>query len=182
LNQKNNVHVSGIVKGEQALTPKESQLEVSIKGLIITIKIETALWEKFKQSYPEHDSVTFSGQLQWFREGYVVKANAVSCFHNVLKDVMDDSICQFYGKVTMEKKFDFNTNSLLLKRMVFETEDPSPVKFEGVALRGISPYFDNVQEGETLVIKANLVSDKNGRPAYWRIKNRPELITSDHYH
>ena len=177
MNQKNNVHVSGVVLGEQALTPKESQLEVSIKeGLILTVKIENALWEKFKQSHPEHDGVTFSGQLQWFRDGYVIKANAVSCFYNVLKDVMDDSVCQFHGKVRLQRKFNFNTNSLYLKRMIFETDDAFPVKFEGVALRGISPYFDDISEGEDLIIKANLVSDKNGRPPYWRIKNQPEIL------
>jgi len=177
VNQKNNVHVSGIVMEEEALTSKESQLRVGIKDdLNLTVKIENVLWEKFKQSHPEHDGVTFSGQLQWFREGYVIKANAVTCFYNVLKDVMDDSVCQFYGKVTLQRKFDFNTNHLYLKRMVFETDNPSPVKFEGVALRGISPYFDDIQEGENLIIKANLVSDKNGRPPYWRIKSQPELL------
>lgn len=178
---KNNVHVSGIVLNEEIITSSEIKIVIGIEeALTFPVVIQKKSWEKFKKIYPECKSVTFFGQLRTFRKStgsieYSIEASSVSCFHNILQDsLLNESGSQFHGIVTLQKKFDFEPESkLFLKRMVFKTDD-RPVYLEATALRSIAPYFEDINEGEKMILRANYMFD-NHQP-YWRIKHRPVLI------
>ena len=150
--------------------------------LPIPVLVEKGQWEKFKSDFPaKYKSVTISGQLQTYRdeEGthYAIKAGerAINCFHNILHQTLDESESQFHGVVKLERKFDFDTSSnLYLKRLLFRTNSAHPVFFEAMALRGAAPFFDNINEGDCLYLRANYVLDKSGNPPYWRIKHKPQ--------
>lgn len=179
--QKNNVHVSGILSKER-VNDKEVSLEISICNTQIKSVIERCIWEKYKDQFPnEYQSLTISGVLQSERndEGrlkYIIKAANIGHFHNVLVEELDERSSQFCGLVKLKKKFDFDTSSkLLLKRLLFETISSEKQVLEAVALRGIVPYFDNIQEGSVLMLKADYVADKNGNQ-YWRVNHIPEFI------
>ena len=180
MEKMNNVHVSGNVLAEKVLNSK-SQLEVGIETgnnvIPITAIVKNAQWEKFKKDYPDrHNAVTISGQLQILRDGYVVQADSITCFHNILQDELNESGCQFHGRVRLKKKFDFDTKSnLFLKRLILETDSAQPVRIEAMALRGAASSFEEIEEGQELFVKANLVMDNQGdHPPYWRIDHQPE--------
>lgn len=187
---KNNVRVSGQLVKEESINERIDIVRLIVgietKGIILPVPvlIDTEQWETFKEDFPDkYYSVKVSGQLKAFRtqEGtqYIIKAGekSISCFHNVLHSSLDESESQFFGVVTLKKKFDFDTNTkLYLKRMLFETDTRHPTVFEAMALRSSAPYFDNINEGDQLLLRANFVLDKNGNPPYWRIKHRPEIL------
>ena len=189
---KNNVHVSGNVLGERYLKNNTVQITVGIQNekfsLPINVLAPAETWKKFKAEFPENsDSVTISGKLLTKRSQvdgalkYLIKANSITCFHNILQDSLDESETAFHGLVRLKKKIKFDNNSnLYLNRMVFEIVDndliKQPVIFEARALRGAAPYFDNIQEGEELVLRANYVKDRSDNPPYWKIKHRPEQV------
>lgn len=186
---KNNVHVSGLVISERVIDTKTVKVTVGINAndtvLPVVTIVDDLAWEKFKDSFPNtYTSVTISGQLQSVRDDqgatlYSIRANSISCFHNVLAETLDETVSQFHGVVILKRKFDFDTASkLYLKRMLFETIHPErPAVFEAMALRGAAPYFDSFKEGEKMVLKANYVIDKSGKPPYWRIKHQPESLS-----
>lgn len=182
---KNNVHVSGQLIEERTLSPSTVQILIGVKQangeVPFNVVIDQEQWKKFKNDFPgKYNSVTVSGQLQAHRDtngmNYSIKAGngSITRFHNILQDY--ESVSQFYGPVILEKKFDFDTTSnLYLRRMVFKTCTNHPVYFEAMALRGAVPYFDDINEGDRLILKANFVKDANGKPPYWRIKRKPQV-------
>lgn len=184
---RNNVHVSGKVLAEERFLQGFYHVTIGINSsnslLTVIVQIDAPQWEQFKQEFPDKcNSVTISGRLRTLRIGdniqYIIQAgkNSISCFHNFFDD---ESGSQFYGLVKLRKKFDFDTKSkMYLKRLVFEICDSTTrnVYFEAIALRGTAPYFDNIEEGEIMFLKASFVIDENGNPPYWRIKHQPELI------
>ena len=186
VNQRNNVHVSGYVQSEKEHDSKNYQLIVGIETnnqiLPVTVIVEKEQWEKFKSDFPaKYKSATISGQLQAFRDEtgthYAIKAGerSINCFHNILNQALDESESQFHGRVRLERKFDFDTSSnLYLKRLLFRTDSVHPVFFEAMALRGAAPFFDNINEGDCMYLRANYVLDKSGKPPYWRIKHKPQ--------
>ena len=176
----NNVHINGIVT-RQEVNEDASSYELTIEANSIPTKVslERAIWENFQNQFPGQVSVSISGQLQTAKtEGskYSVKGNSVACFRNYLGNQAEIS---FDGTVKLRKKFDFNTDSkLFLKRLLLSTDiaEQRPVTFEAMALRSCAPYFDEIDEGEKLQIKANFVKDDSGNPPFWRIKSRPAVL------
>ena len=189
ISYKNNIHVNGYVQKEIYFSESNFVLitvgvPVNDKLLQIQVITDKQYWENFKKSFPKnYNSISVSGKLKTNRNAatsdYIIQANSISCFHNLLGDNFDETEATFHGIVKLKKKFEFGTNSkLYLKKMVFETVDIAKknVTFEAMALRSAAPYFDTIEEGEEIVLKADYTLDKNGNPPYWRIKCRPELV------
>lgn len=186
----NNVHVSGQVLQEVRTDSGCVNLMIGVATadintlLPIWATVDVEKWKLFKSNFPDFSSVTISGQLQYRQNPihpgekvpYII-GESVSCFHNELADLLDESKSEFRGVVRLRKKFNFGgSSSLHLIRMLFETTSTPSVSFEATALRGAAPYFDEIGEGEKVFLKADYVLDQNGNPPYWRIKHRPEAI------
>ena len=185
----NNVHVSGKIINKKILNEKFIQLELGIESnekiIPISTKILLKEWNRLIKSFPEIQSISISGTLfkdyepEYDEEKYIIKTlktNSLSCFHNLLSDSLNESKICFYGPVTLQKKLNYTTNSqLILKRMIFETEEN--VVFEATAIRSLALFFDNIEEGAKLLLKANYIIDKKGFAPYWIIKHYPEQIS-----
>lgn len=180
---KNNIFASGDLLEERCFDSVSTLLTVDINnGSDIILPVLTLVdlkdWERFKESFPNnYKSVTVHGQIKKNASNqFFIEANGLCCFHNLLKM---EAASEFSGIVRLKKKFNFDTSSrLYLKRMVFETMPykSSPVCFEATALRGIAPYFDEIEEGDIMYLKASYVTDSNGNPPYWRVRHKPEVI------
>lgn len=176
--RKNNVQVSGELKDFH--TNDEFAQLLLENPIPIVVIIPLTIWNKFNFSHPEEKNLSLSGVLDKENKTneYVVKIvndNSISCFHNLLGNEAETT---FSGSVILKKKFDFNTDSkMYLKRMIFETIDFEPITFEAVAIRSIVSYFDNIEEGTKLKIKASFTLSKDGLPPYWRITNKPIIVS-----
>ena len=183
---RNNVHVSGKLIREGETFGNIIQLIIGItvaeKILPVTVEVQKNYWETFKANFPDrYKSVSVSGILNAERidgnmtyKVFVTEPTSISCFNNILNGSLNETQTVFYGPVRLKKKFDFDTESkLYLKRMIFETAEKgqNPTSFEAVALRSAAPYFDEINEGEMLLLRANYVLDKKKEdyPPYWRV-------------
>ena len=180
---RNNVHVSGKVLQENQVTPYTTHLIVGINdNLSIPVLVQCEQWERFKENSSDTSAVTISGKLKEYQDSdqyrFAIDAKGfhsmnLTCFQNLLKDYLDESGIYFEGPVRLLSKSDYNTDSeLLLKNLTFETCTRYPIVFEAVALRKLAPFFDKIEEGTKLYIKADLFRKY---PPYWRVKAIPKI-------
>lgn len=189
---RNNVQISGQILREDVLE-RNVQVMVGIDNLstAVPVLISQKVWNKFKDNFSEEPkSITVSGELNdyWVNRDFdfAIKANrknSVICFHNMLQEYLDESGIKFEGIVKLKAKIGFDSDSsLLVKRMLFETVSKYPVTFAATALRKFAPYFDDLEPGTELVIKADYVpltgKDDCCHKYYWRIRSIPTLSLS----
>lgn len=184
---QNNVHVSGNLISESQLSSSKVQLLIKTENLqkmpIIAI-VGREQWESFKKAFPDsYESISVSGTLTKtyglnHQVKYIIHVNnnnSISCFHSIKG--LNESNMEFYGTVRLIKKLDFNLESnLYLKKIVLETTDESPIKFEVTVLRSVAHYFDEIEEGTLLKAKANYVSD-SAHPPTWRMTSKPMVLS-----
>lgn len=181
--RRNNVHISGNLVKETEKKEGKTILEMA-SPTHISAMVEAEQWDRFKSEYPNIKTISLSGILNrqivngnttYFIN--VINDNSICCFHNLLDDDFDLKT-RFSGAVRLKKKFNFDIEShMYLKRLIFETIGSGiPTTFEAVALRSIAPYFDEIEEGDELILKAIYVSTDDGYNPYWRITNKPVLI------
>lgn len=171
---RNNVQISGeILSSEDKKNTIFLLIGISRDLIPIKVIIDRLLWENFKKNFPEAKSITVNGQLISKKGEFAIKTSQIRLFHNDLSEVLDESGINFHGKVQLSKKFDFQPkNHLYLKRMIFKTDISS---FEATALRSIATFFNDIEEGDTIILKATYVIDQSQKnPPYWRIQQKPE--------
>ena len=179
---KNNVHVSGILLYEEKIDYITTRLTLQTKttdNKIIPVKVIVATndWESFKMKCPNnYNSISVDGFLDRKGKETIIKGTFIGCFFNILEGTLNETGTKFYGPATLKKKLDFGNNAnLFVRRMAFETTNG--VILETIAMRSSAPYFDQINEGDRILLKASYVADKKEDfPPYWRISHRPELL------
>ncbi len=188
---KNNVHTSGYLISEE-IGEYNVRLVIGIivlqKNLEVYADIPIPIWEKYKSDFPrDFFSISVSGILKTEQNDdgtlkYIIKVTpkngSVRHFDNVLEESLNETTLFFSGPVELKEKFDFNPKSnLFLKRMVFKTVGCHSVFFEAMAFRRIAQYFESIQEGDIITLKANYTIDNNDcHLPYWKVNKPPTLI------
>ena len=183
--QKNNVHINGTLISEYNLSSSKVKLLIkteNLKQLPIIAIIGRKQWEGFKKAFPNsYKSLSISGILTKISNSNEVKYlinvtndNSISCFHSIKE--LNESGLDFSGTVKLIKKLDFTLESkLFLKKIILETTSEPPIKFEVTVLRSVAHYFDEIEEGTILKIKASYVCDLT-HPPCWKMNSIPEII------
>ena len=174
--RRNNVHVNGELKWLDECDGSEFVKLRLGNSTPIMATVPKRKWEEFQSKYPNERNLSISGVLNRLEDGNnlvsVINDNSIGLFHDVLGEGME-TIPVFCGAVRLVKKFTFNTvTKLYLMRMIFTTIDSTPTTFEAVAVRSIVPYFEKIEEGTTMYLKAMLMHDEKFHP-YWKITHKP---------
>lgn len=181
---ENNVEVSGIIVKDVEST-NTTLLKVLVDSIdsTIDVSISSCTWENFKKAFPKnYKAVDICGVLapSWGEKGdsmYAVNATSVTCFHNLLKPGgFNGSLIKFRGKATLQKKFEFSTNSNLYLKKVALTTVPGNVSLEVEAIRDASNYFNEIKEGDVLIVEAVFAQGAKDSYPCWRVKKRPVLF------